>query len=68
MAEEWEVPPMFLGVPDITPGSSGGKLVDGDFSLDQVVIDGPWLQSRTSIITLLAKLIYFILQGFRVAL
>lgn len=43
MAEEekWEVPPKFLGiVPQVTPGSSGGKVVKGDFSLDQIVIDG----------------------------
>ncbi|KAK4145228.1 uncharacterized protein C8A04DRAFT_26989 [Dichotomopilus funicola] len=42
MAEEetWEIPPKFLGsVPQATPGSSGGKVVEGDFPLDQVVID-----------------------------
>lgn len=40
MVEDWEVSPKFLGnVPDVTPGSSGGKVVEGDFPLDQVVID-----------------------------
>ncbi|KAH6632839.1 Fructosamine kinase-domain-containing protein [Chaetomium tenue] len=40
MAEEWEVPPKFLGgIPEVAPGSSGGKPVEGDFPLDQVVID-----------------------------
>ncbi|KAK3985470.1 Fructosamine kinase-domain-containing protein [Cladorrhinum sp. PSN332] len=40
MALQWEVPPKFLGkIPAVSPGSSGGKVVEGDFPLDQVVIE-----------------------------
>ena len=38
--ENWEIAPKFLGgVPDVAPGPSAGKIVAGDFPLDQVVID-----------------------------
>jgi hypothetical protein len=45
MVQEWEIPPKSLGtIPDVTPGSSGGKVVEGDFPLDQVVTDSPRLR------------------------
>ncbi|KAK4220393.1 hypothetical protein QBC38DRAFT_345159, partial [Podospora fimiseda] len=38
MADEGEVPPKFDGKgPVVSPGVSGGKVVEGDFPLDQVV-------------------------------
>ncbi|KAJ8123095.1 hypothetical protein ONZ43_g873 [Nemania bipapillata] len=40
MIQDWEFPPMSHGrIPDITRGSSDGKIVKGDFPLDQVVIE-----------------------------
>jgi hypothetical protein len=38
--EEWKPPTESLGrVPQVTPGRSGDKPIEGDFPLDQVVID-----------------------------
>ena len=38
--EEWKPPTVSLGrVPEVTPGRSGDKPIQGDFPLDQVVID-----------------------------
>lgn len=38
--EMWQPPTESLGrVPLVTPGKSGDKLIEGDFPLDQVVID-----------------------------
>lgn len=40
MIDEWQLPPRCDGrIPDVSPGFSGGRVVDGDFPLDQVVID-----------------------------
>ncbi|MCJ1384246.1 hypothetical protein MMC17_007362 [Xylographa soralifera] len=40
MVEDWQLPPQSLGrIPKVIPGSSGGKVIEGDFPLDQVVID-----------------------------
>ena len=37
---EWAPPRFAAGkVPQVTPGTSGDQKVDGDFPLDQVVID-----------------------------
>ncbi|CZT08661.1 uncharacterized protein RAG0_13675 [Rhynchosporium agropyri] len=40
MTDEWKIPPRLItGPPNVIPGVSGGKVVEGDFPLDQVVID-----------------------------
>jgi hypothetical protein len=40
VVEEWQPPTESLGrVPLVIPGKSGDKAIEGDFPLDQVVID-----------------------------
>ncbi|KAH4029372.1 protein-ribulosamine 3-kinase [Parastagonospora nodorum] len=40
LIENWQIPPKFLGkLPKVQRGCSGGKIVQGDFPLDQIVID-----------------------------
>ncbi|OIW25255.1 hypothetical protein CONLIGDRAFT_718125 [Coniochaeta ligniaria NRRL 30616] len=40
MIEDWQPPPTLDGkTPEVPPGLSNGKIVEGDFPLDQVVID-----------------------------
>lgn len=47
MSEEYEPPTISTGnIPQVTPGVSGGKVVEGDFPLDQIVIDR--MVSRTT--------------------
>jgi hypothetical protein len=51
--EEWQPPTESLGrVPLVTPGKSGDKHIEGDFPLDQVVIDREYsLRLASSLLT-----------------